>query len=72
MQKYEKKVYMYEDTLILNNIRYTVKKLDNLPDDVHPKKFYSKKNDTTERILSEHSTLSNWSRLKLSTKIMYT
>ena len=45
MQKYEKKVYMYEDTLMLNNIRYTVKDLDNLPEDVHPKKFAS--NQTT-------------------------
>ena len=64
MQKYEKKVYMYEDTLILNNIRYTVKNLDNLPEDVNPKKFCIKSNDTTEvfrGILSEHSTLSNWS-----------
>ena len=64
MQKYEKKVYMYEDTLMLNNIRYTVKDLDNLPEDVHPKKFCSKSNDTTEvfgGILSEHSALSNWS-----------
>ena len=64
MQKYEKKVYMYEDTLMLNNIRYTVKDLDNLPEDVHPKKFCIKSNDTTEvfgGILSEHSALSNWS-----------
>ena len=64
MQKYEKKVYMYEDTLIINNIRYSVNDLDNLPDDVHPKKFCTKSNDTTEvfgGILSEHSTLSNWS-----------
>ena len=64
MQKYEKKVYMYEDTLIINNIRYLVNDLDNLPDDVHPKKFCTKSNDTTEvfgGILSEHSTLSNWS-----------
>ena len=64
MQKYEKKVYMYEDTLMLNNIRYTVKDLDNLPEDVHPKKICSKSNDTTEvfgGILSEHSALSNWS-----------
>ena len=30
---------MYEDTLILNNIRYTVKDLDNLPDDVRQKSF---------------------------------
>ena len=64
MQKYEKKVYMYEDTLIINNIRYSVNDLDNLPDDVHPKKFCTKSNDTTEvfgGILSEHSTLINWS-----------
>ena len=64
MQKYEKKVYMYEDTLIINNIRYSVNDLDNLPDDVHLKKFCTKSNDTTEvfgGILSEHSTLSNWS-----------
>ena len=55
---------MYEDTLIINNIRYSVNDLDNLPDDVHPKKFCTKSNDTTEvfgGILSEHSTLSNWS-----------
>ena len=71
MQKYEKKVYMYEDTLILNNIRYTVKDLDNLPEDVHPKKFCSKRNDTTEvfgGILSEHSTLSNWSPSQIQYK----
>ena len=38
--------------------------MDNLPDDVHPEKFCTKSNDTTEvfgGILSEHSTLSNWS-----------
>ena len=71
MQGYEKKVYMYGDTLILNNIRYTVKDLDNLPDDVHPKKFCSKRNDTTEvfgGILSEHSTLSNWSPSQIEYK----
>ena len=55
---------MYEDTLVLNNIRYTVNDLDKLPEDVHPKKFCTKSNDTTEvfgGILSEHSTFSNWS-----------
>ena len=68
MQKYENKVYMYEDTLVLNNIRYTVNDLDNLPDDVHPKKFCTKSNDTTEvfgGILSEYSVLSNWSPSKI-------
>ena len=64
MQNYEKKVYMYEDTLILNNIRYTVNDLDKLPEDLHPKNFCTKSNDTTEvfgGILSEHSIFSNWS-----------
>ena len=64
MQNYEKKVYMYENTLILNNIRYTINDLDKLPEDVHPKNFCTKSNDTTEvfgGILSEHSTFSNWS-----------
>ena len=68
MQKYENKVYMYEDTLVINNIRYTVNDLDNLPDDVHPKKFCTKSNDTTEvfgGILSEYSVLSNWSPSKI-------
>ena len=68
IQKYENKVYMYEDTLVLNNIRYTVNDLDNLPDDVHPKKFCTKSNDTTEvfgGILSEYSVLSNWSPSKI-------
>ena len=71
MQKYEKKVYMYEDTLILNNIRHIVKDLDNLPDDVHPKKFCSKRNVTTEvfvGILSDHSILSNWSPSQIEYK----
>ena len=40
---------MYEDTLILNNIRYTVKDLDNLPDDVH----FAVKEMTALRCLGE-------------------
>ena len=59
---------MYEDTLILNNFRYAVKDMDNLPDDVRQKKFCNKSNDTTEvfgGILSEDSTLSNWSQSQI-------
>lgn len=64
---YDKKVFLYEDTLVVNNKVFIVNNLNDLPADLHPKNFSFKSNDTTLAFggaLSEFNTFSNWSPAK--------
>ena len=55
--------------MILKNVRYTVDTLGQLPDDLQPKKFCRKSDNSTlvfGGVLSEHDTFSNWSPSRIA------
>lgn len=65
MPQYNKKVSMVEDTLILNNKRFTVNNLDDLPEELLPKNHCYRSDDNTlvfGGTLSEYCGFSNWSK----------
>ena len=60
---YEGKVALFEDTLLVNSVKYSVNNLNSLPPDLHPKHFCSKSNASAYvfgGILSEAHPFSNW------------
>ena len=63
LPEYEK-VFLVEDTLIVDNNRYTVDTIHLLPTNLHPRNYCCKSNNDTlvfGGIMSEHNCFSNWS-----------
>ena len=64
MEKYRAKVSLVEDSLVINNKRYYVDTIDELPDDLHPRQMCERSNDRVlvfGGLYSEYSKHSNWS-----------
>ena len=65
MEKHQRKVSLVEDSLIIDNVHYSVDSLDSLPEDLHPKNL-CEKTDGRCRVFgglySEFSVFSNWSK----------
>ena len=63
-EHYRNKVFLNEETLIVDNKSYTVSTIGDLPDDIHPKHMCQKSNDEClvfGGMYSEYSAHSNWS-----------
>ena len=59
------KVALRGDTLIIDNVRYNVKTLENLRGDLHPTNFSRRSNESVEvfgGIYSDHNALSNYGK----------
>ena len=64
-EKYRAKVSLIGDTLVLNNQRFYVETIGDLPDDLHPRTMCERSNKDTlvfGGMYSEFSTYSNWSK----------
>ena len=64
-EKYRAKVYLIGDALVLNNQRFYVETIGDLPDDLHPRSMCEKSNKDTlvfGDMYSEFNTYSNWSK----------
>ena len=71
MDKYQRKVSLIEDTLIIDNVRFTVDSLDDLPVDLHPKNLCEKSDGRCKvfgGLYSEFSVFSNWSKAAFTFK----
>ena len=64
-EKYRAKVSLIGDTLVLNNQRFYVETIGDLPDDLQPRTMCERSNKDTlvfGGMYSEFSTYSNWSK----------
>ena len=62
MEKYQKKVTLVEDSLIVDIVYYSVNSFDGLPVDLHPNNLCEIQCRVFGGLYSEFNVFSNWSK----------